>query len=111
MYTNILIPTDGSDLSGKAVHHGIALAGRIGAKVIALTVLLPFHIFTTDTQMLEDTPAQYKARVQEHAEELLAPSLKQRKQQASLARWSVSSMSIPTRRSSILRSQRAVTSS
>jgi nucleotide-binding universal stress UspA family protein len=71
MYTNILIPTDGSDLSGKAVHHGIALAGRIGAKVIALTVLLPFHIFTTDTQMLEDTPAQYKARVQEHAEETL----------------------------------------
>jgi len=71
MYTNILIPTDGLDLSGKAVHHGIALAGRIGAKVIALTVLLPFHIFTTDTQMLEDTPAQYKARVQEHAEETL----------------------------------------
>jgi hypothetical protein len=31
------------------------------------SVLLPFHIFTTDTQMLEDTPAQYKARVQEHA--------------------------------------------
>jgi len=28
MYTNILIPTDGSDLSGKAVHHGIALAER-----------------------------------------------------------------------------------
>ena len=32
MYTNILIPTDGSELSSKAVHHGIALAGRIGAR-------------------------------------------------------------------------------
>ena len=33
MYTNILIPTDGSELAGKAVEHGIALAKRIGAKV------------------------------------------------------------------------------
>ena len=53
MYTNILIPTDGSELAGKAVQHGIALAKRIGAKVTALTVLLPFHVFTTDTQMIE----------------------------------------------------------
>jgi nucleotide-binding universal stress UspA family protein len=32
MYTNILIPTDGSELAGKAVEHGIALAKRIGAR-------------------------------------------------------------------------------
>ena len=62
MYTNILIPTDGSELAGKAVEHGIALAKRIGAKVTALTVLLPFHVLTTDVRMIEDTPAQYKAR-------------------------------------------------
>ena len=31
MYTNILIPTDGSDLAGKAVQRGIALAKRVGA--------------------------------------------------------------------------------
>ena len=29
MYTNIPIPTDGSDLACKAVQHGIALAKRI----------------------------------------------------------------------------------
>jgi len=67
MYTNILIPTDGSELAGKAVQHGIALAKRIGANVTVLTVLPPFHVFTTDTQMLEDTPAQYKTRMQDHA--------------------------------------------
>ena len=72
MYTNILIPTDGSELAGKAVQHGIALAKRIGAKVTALTVLLPFHVFTTDTQMIEDTPAQYQVRMQEHAEKTLS---------------------------------------
>ncbi len=71
MYTNILIPTDGSELAGKAVEHGIALAKRIGAKVTALTVLPPFHTFTTDTQMIEDTPAQYKIRVHDHAEKTL----------------------------------------
>ena len=69
MYTNILIPTDGSELAGKAVQHGIALAKRIGAKVTVLTVLPPFHASTTDTQMIEDTPAQYKARMQKHARE------------------------------------------
>ena len=71
MYSNILIPTDGSELAEKAVHHGIALAKRIGARVTVLTVLLPFHIFTTDTQMLEDTRAQYNARMQELAETTL----------------------------------------
>ncbi|MGA8225084.1 MAG: universal stress protein, partial [Xanthobacteraceae bacterium] len=65
MYTNILIPTDGSKLAEKAVEHGIALAKKIGAKVTALTVLSPFHVFTIDTEMLEDTPARYKARMQE----------------------------------------------
>jgi hypothetical protein len=34
------------------------LAKRIGAKTTALTVLPPFHIFPTDTQMIEDTPGQ-----------------------------------------------------
>jgi nucleotide-binding universal stress UspA family protein len=71
MYSNILIPTDGSQLAGKAVEHGIALAQRIGAKVTALTVLSPFHAFTTDTQMIEDTPALYHARMQEHAQTTL----------------------------------------
>jgi nucleotide-binding universal stress UspA family protein len=57
LYANILIPTDGSQLAGKAVQHGIALAQRIGAKVTALTVLPPFHVFSTNPQMIEDTPA------------------------------------------------------
>ncbi len=71
MYTSILIPTDGSELAGKAVEHGIELAKRIGAKVTVLTVLPPFRTFTTDTQMIEDTPVRYKARMQEHAEKTL----------------------------------------
>jgi nucleotide-binding universal stress UspA family protein len=71
VYVHILIPTDGSELAGKAVRHGIALAQRIGAKVTALTVSPPFHTFTTDTQMIEDTPAQYQTRMRDHAEKTL----------------------------------------
>jgi nucleotide-binding universal stress UspA family protein len=71
MYANILIPTDGSELAGKAVAHGIALAKRIGAKVTVLTVLPAFHTFTTDAQMIEDTPAQYKIRMHKHGEKIL----------------------------------------
>ena len=71
MYTNILIPTDGSELAGKAVRHGLELAARIGAKVTVLTVLQPFHLLSTDTQALEDTPAQYHRRMQDHAAKTL----------------------------------------
>ena len=70
-------------------------------------VLPPFHTFTTDTQMIEDTPAQYKTRMQKQAEKPLAPSPTPRRQRASHARPSRSSTSIPTRRSSIPRSPKA----
>jgi nucleotide-binding universal stress UspA family protein len=38
MYQRILIATDGSDLAGKAVDHGIALAKRLDVPVTAVTV-------------------------------------------------------------------------
>jgi hypothetical protein len=64
------------------------LAKQIGAKTTALTVLPPFHIFPTDTQMIEDTPGQYQARLQKHAEKIFAAASTQRKRQASHAKWS-----------------------
>jgi nucleotide-binding universal stress UspA family protein len=39
MYKRILIATDGSDLSKKAVDHALALADLTGAEVVALTVV------------------------------------------------------------------------
>jgi nucleotide-binding universal stress UspA family protein len=44
MYRHILIPTDGSELSEKAVEHGVALAKSINARVTGLTVSAPFHM-------------------------------------------------------------------
>src|SRR5262245_37875312 len=44
MYRHILIPTDGSELAGRAVRHGLALAKAVGAKVTALTVEASFDV-------------------------------------------------------------------
>jgi nucleotide-binding universal stress UspA family protein len=71
MYKNILIPTDGSELSAKAVQHGVALAKAIGSKVTALTVVMPFGVITLTMGIVVDTPADYKKRVQENSAKIL----------------------------------------
>jgi nucleotide-binding universal stress UspA family protein len=45
MYANILLSTDGSDVAGKGVRHGLALAKALNAKVTVITVTepLPLH--------------------------------------------------------------------
>lgn len=42
MFKNILIPTDGSEPSGQAVEHGLALAKAFDAKIVGLHVI-PEH--------------------------------------------------------------------
>jgi nucleotide-binding universal stress UspA family protein len=42
VYTNILVPTDGSDITGKAVQTAISLAKTLGAKLTAISVKEPF---------------------------------------------------------------------
>jgi len=63
MYKHILIPSDGSELSKKAVDHGIGLAKALSDKVTAVTVSEPFHIFAVEPGMVTDTPDEYKKRV------------------------------------------------
>jgi nucleotide-binding universal stress UspA family protein len=63
MYKHILIPDDGSDLSAKAVQHGIALAKAINARVTGITVTMPFHIFAVAPGMVTDVPEEYTKRV------------------------------------------------
>src|SRR6516162_4012630 len=63
MYKHILIPTDGSELSKKAVDHGIELAKALNAEVTAVTISEPFHIFAVEPGMLTDTPDEYEKRI------------------------------------------------
>jgi nucleotide-binding universal stress UspA family protein len=60
MYKHILIPTDGSELSRKAIEHGITLARSVNAKVTAVTVTVPFHVFSIEPGMVTNTPEQYE---------------------------------------------------
>jgi nucleotide-binding universal stress UspA family protein len=71
LYSNILIPTDGSELAGNAVDHGIELAKKLGAKVTILTVTVPFRLFSVEGAMTEAPPG-YDTRGKEMAEKILA---------------------------------------
>jgi len=71
MYKNILIPTDGSKLAGKAVEQGITFAKEIGATITVLTVTVPFHVFTLDPQVVEATSLEYEKHIKKHAAKIL----------------------------------------
>lgn len=72
MFTNILIATDGSELASRAVQEGLLLARKTGAKVTAVTVSSPFHIFTMDPMVVENTPEQYRQSVEQHTKKTLS---------------------------------------
>jgi nucleotide-binding universal stress UspA family protein len=72
MFTHILLPTDGSPLSEAAMHKGIQLAKSINAKVTGFHAIQPFHIFTLQMEMLEDTREQFDKGARAHAEHCLA---------------------------------------
>ncbi len=71
MYKHILIPTDGSDLSNKAVEQGVLFAKEIGAKITALTITEPFHLLPAAMSQLEYTPIEYQKFTRAYAEEVL----------------------------------------
>jgi nucleotide-binding universal stress UspA family protein len=59
MYKRILLPTDGSEASQRAIVAGVDFAKSVGAEVVAMTATPEFHTFTTDAAMLEQTPEDY----------------------------------------------------
>jgi nucleotide-binding universal stress UspA family protein len=72
MYKNILIATDGSSLSARAVEHGTNLAKAVGATVLLLTVAERFHVFAIESDQPGETPASFREHMQKHAERTLA---------------------------------------
>jgi nucleotide-binding universal stress UspA family protein len=71
MYKHILIATDGSELSQKALRQGIALARPFGAGVTALTVSPTFHNLALDPVMVAATPEHYRKDCEARAEKYL----------------------------------------
>ena len=64
MYRNILIPTDGTDLSQKAVSQGVALAAALGAGVVFVNVRRPFH--SGDPEAMVPVPGEYRNFVHDY---------------------------------------------
>ena len=70
MFKHILIPTDGSDLSRKAVLYGVQLAKECGARVTALTLTEPYRVASMDAVLVsvgEDEYEEESRRVSERA--------------------------------------------
>ena len=71
MYKRILIPTDGSDASRRAVHAGVALAKTLHADIVALSVTPTFHVLSLEPRQLKQTASQFEFDNRTHATALL----------------------------------------
>ncbi len=74
MFNRILVPTDGSELAGKAVTLAIALARTHGASLVALHVFphLPGAQYSAAAPFLKQLEGDYEAGQREEAQEILA---------------------------------------
>ncbi|MDH6231871.1 nucleotide-binding universal stress UspA family protein [Mesorhizobium soli] len=71
MYNHVLIPTDGSPLSSVAIEKSLAFARDAGAKVTVLTVVEPFHVFSSESKQLSKTKDEYERLSREEASKYL----------------------------------------
>jgi nucleotide-binding universal stress UspA family protein len=72
MYKHILIATDGSELAGKAVSTGMALAKALKAKVTAVTVSEPWTALVTGEMAIGFPYEEYEKGAADSAATVLA---------------------------------------
>jgi nucleotide-binding universal stress UspA family protein len=71
MFKHILIPTDGSDLSRKAMLYGVQLAKESNAKVTALTIRQPYMVTAVDTFAVVGSQEEFETSSREIADRAL----------------------------------------
>lgn len=71
MFSKILVPTDGSELSVRAIQGAVELAGKLGARLVGLTVVEPYA-YASLSEYRPETIAEYEQRADEVARERLA---------------------------------------
>jgi len=71
MYKHILVPTDGSDLSNRAVVEAVAFARSIGARITLLTVSPAFHPTGYDPFVVTASPHEWERAHQARARQIL----------------------------------------
>jgi len=60
MFKHILMPTDGSKLSEKAIRQSVRMAKMLNAKITAITVVPKFHMFGYMPEMVEPSRSEYE---------------------------------------------------
>lgn len=72
MFKHLLLPTDGSPASEATIQKCIQLAKETQAKVTGVHVIPEFHVFTYQTEILEDTREQFATDSKAQAAKFLA---------------------------------------
>jgi nucleotide-binding universal stress UspA family protein len=71
MMKKILLPTDGSELSTKAIAGAVELAAAIGAQIVGMTVVEPYS-YSSLSEYRPESFDDYEARMEKAAMERLA---------------------------------------
>ena len=67
MYNRILVPTDGSELSDKALEAAADFAKALGSSIVIITVIEPYS-YTNLSEYRPESIDQYDSRVKEMAQ-------------------------------------------
>lgn len=82
MFKHILLPTDGSKLSGRAVKHGIQFARSIKAKLTTIHAVPEFRMIVEEgfvSPMTAELKKRFENESQQHAKKMLAKVEKEAK--------------------------------
>ncbi len=60
MFRHILVPTDGSELSNRAIEYASALAKAVHAKLTVLTVTIPYSGFAVEPELVTTGFEEYQ---------------------------------------------------
>lgn len=71
LYRRILLPTDGSEASQRAILAGVDFARELGADVVGLTATPAFRVLSADPDMIEGTADGYAEASRERGRRLL----------------------------------------
>ena len=74
MFKHILLPTDGSDLSTRAVRAGINLAKSVAARVTVVHATTPFDASQMLTQQMKELARELEERAKSDAARALEPA-------------------------------------
>jgi nucleotide-binding universal stress UspA family protein len=70
-FHHLLMPTDGSDRSARAIDQGMQFAQQVGARVTGLHVMGEFEAFTGTAELLRMTQEEYEAWAKRQSTQIL----------------------------------------